>query len=91
MCYTRTELPLENTTDFSFWGDKDKAFTPNYPYEKLIEQFSRHQALIAGLAFTSSPDSSILNFQTTKFPSDPNTRSCHYIIKKESKVFSEAM
>jgi len=35
-------LPLENTTDYSFFYKDSRAFTPNYPFEKLATQFDRH-------------------------------------------------
>jgi len=48
-------LPINNTTDYSFFGNKNKAFTPNYPYEKIGTQFVRHQAFIAGMQIQYKP------------------------------------
>ena len=42
-------LPLNNTTNYSFFGNKDKPFTPNYPYELIDQNFAPNQALIAGI------------------------------------------
>ena len=42
-------LPINNTTDYSFFGSHNKKFTPNYPFEKLDSQFVRHQAFITSI------------------------------------------
>jgi hypothetical protein len=57
-------IPLNNTTDFSFFGDKP--FTPNYPYEKIPEQFSRYQALIAGVSLEYKPGQKYIEFPNYK-------------------------
>jgi hypothetical protein len=38
-------MPLENTTNYTFSKKDTVRFTPNYPYEKIGAQFTRHQAL----------------------------------------------
>ena len=53
-------IPLNNTTDFSFFGDKP--FTPNYPYEKIPDQFVRYQALIAGVYLEYKPGQRYIEF-----------------------------
>ena len=55
-------LPLNNTTDFSFFGNKDKPFTPNYPYELINENFTRNQALIAGVELQFKPGQRYIEF-----------------------------
>ncbi|HVY73967.1 MAG TPA: DUF5686 and carboxypeptidase regulatory-like domain-containing protein [Puia sp.] len=55
-------IPLNNTSNFSFFGDKDKPFTPNYPYEQLDTQFTRHQALIAGIDLQFRPGQQYIEF-----------------------------
>lgn len=59
-------LPIDNTTDFSIFKDKDKIFTPNYPYEKMDEQFLRHQALIAGISVQFQPGQSYIQYPNRK-------------------------
>jgi hypothetical protein len=55
-------LPLNNTTDFSFFGDKAKPFTPNYPYELINENFTPNQALIAGVDLQFKPGQRYIEF-----------------------------
>ena len=59
-------LPLENTTDFSIFKDKDKIFTPNYPFEKLGKQFDRHQAVIASVAVQYQPGQRYIQYPRYK-------------------------
>lgn len=59
-------LPLENTTDFSL--RKNKSFTPNYPFEKINQQFTRHQALIAGVDVQFRPGQRYIQFPRSKQP-----------------------
>lgn len=61
-------LPLDNTTDFSIFKDKDKIFTPNYPFEKIGEQFSRHQALIASAELQFQPGQRYIQYPRNKMP-----------------------
>ena len=55
-------LPLNNTSDFSFFGNKEKEFTPNYPYELINENFTPNQALIAGLDIQFKPGQRYIEF-----------------------------
>lgn len=59
-------IPLDNTTDFSIFKDKDKVFTPNYPFEKVGAQFLRHQALIAGVTLQFQPGQRYVQFPRSK-------------------------
>lgn len=60
-------LPLENTTDFSIFGSKvTKQFTPNYPFEKINTQFTRHQALVAGFNMEYKPGQRYIQFPRGK-------------------------
>ena len=61
-------LPLENTTDFSFFGGRQKLFTPNYPYEKLSGPFPRHQAFIASFSAQFKPGQKFIEFPNNKIP-----------------------
>jgi hypothetical protein len=59
-------MPLDNTTDFSFFGDKNKEFTPNYPYEKIPSQFTPHQALLATVDLQYKPGQRYIEFPHNK-------------------------
>lgn len=59
-------LPLENTSDFSIFKDKDKPFTPNYPFEKLGQQFERHQAVIASAEVQYQPGQQYIQYPRNK-------------------------
>ncbi len=59
-------LPLNNTTNFSFFGPKSKEFTPNYPYEIISENFSPNQALIAGIDLQFKPGQRYIEFPDNK-------------------------
>jgi len=60
-------LPLNNTTDYSFFKT-DKTFTPNYPFEKITEQFPQHQALIASVELQYQPGQQFIQFPRSKVP-----------------------
>ncbi|MBC7850847.1 MAG: hypothetical protein H7Y31_13985, partial [Chitinophagaceae bacterium] len=60
-------LPLENTSNFSFFGSKQtRPFTPNYPIEKLSGQFNRHQAVIAVVNVEYRPGQRYIQFPRGK-------------------------
>ena len=59
-------LPLNNTSDFSFFGNKDKAFTPNYPYEIINQNFTQNQALIGGVDLQFKPGQRYIEFPDNK-------------------------
>jgi len=59
-------IPLNNTTNFSFFGNRDIPFTPNYPFEKLNAPFARHQAMIAGLDLQFKPGQQYIEFPDNK-------------------------
>ncbi|MFB6456041.1 DUF5686 and carboxypeptidase regulatory-like domain-containing protein [Chitinophaga sp. Hz27] len=54
-------LPLENTTDFSFFG-RDKTFTPNHPYELANVPFERHSAVVLEASFKFQPGQKFMEF-----------------------------
>lgn len=60
-------LPLNNTTDYSFFKT-DKTFSPNYPFEKITEQFPQHQALIASVELQYQPGQQFIQFPRSKVP-----------------------
>ncbi|HSZ32912.1 MAG TPA: DUF5686 and carboxypeptidase regulatory-like domain-containing protein [Puia sp.] len=59
-------LPLNNTSDFSFFGNKDKAFTPNYPYEIINQNFTQNQAFIGGIDLEFKPGQRYIEFPDNK-------------------------
>jgi hypothetical protein len=61
-------LPIDNTSDFSIFKDKDKIFTSNFPTEKISEQFSRHQALIASVGIQYQPGQRYIQYPRYKMP-----------------------
>ncbi|WP_276482127.1 DUF5686 family protein [Paraflavitalea pollutisoli] len=61
-------IPIDNTTDFSIFKDKDKPFTPNYPQELMDEQFTRHQAVVASIGIQFQPGQRYIQYPNNKFP-----------------------
>ena len=59
-------LPVSNTTDFTIFKYADKTFTPNYPFEKISQQFARHQAVIAGIGLQFKPGQRYIQFPRGK-------------------------
>lgn len=48
-------MPLENTTDYSFFKKNGKQFTPNYPVELATSNITRHQAFTLNFGLTWQP------------------------------------
>jgi len=61
-------IPLDNTTGYSVINDKNRAFTPNYPYEQLSTQFPRHQAFLTGVNLQYQPGQHYIEFPRHKVP-----------------------
>ena len=59
-------LPINNTTGYSLVHYNDRDFTPNYPYEKLTEQFPRHQAVLTGVEVQYQPGQRYIEFPRRK-------------------------
>jgi Family of unknown function (DUF5686)/CarboxypepD_reg-like domain len=59
-------LPVDNTSDFSIFKYSNRTFTPNYPFEKIGEQFVRHQAVIAGVGLQYQPGQRYIQFPRGK-------------------------
>ena len=55
-------LPINNTSNYSFFGNKEKQFTPNYPYELINQNFTPNQALIAGIEVQFKPGQRYIEF-----------------------------
>lgn len=62
-------LPLDNTASYSLYKkDSTRQFTPNYPYEKITQQFTRHQAAIAGIELQYQPGQRYIQYPNNKMP-----------------------
>jgi hypothetical protein len=59
-------MPLNNTSDFSFFGNKEKQFTPNYPTVLISQNFTPNQALIAGFDLQFKPGQRYIEFPDNK-------------------------
>lgn len=58
--------PLNNTSDYSFFGSKNKLFTPNYPFELIHQNFTPNQAMILGLDLQFKPGQRYIEFPDNK-------------------------
>ncbi|HMK02550.1 MAG TPA: DUF5686 family protein, partial [Ferruginibacter sp.] len=60
-------IPLDNTTDYTLFK-KDSGFklTPNYPYEKIPVQFTRHQAFVLSIDLSIKPGQKYIQFPNRK-------------------------
>jgi hypothetical protein len=60
-------IPVENTTDFSFFKKKD-SISPNHPVELANIPFKRHQATVAGFVLLWQPGQKYIQFPGYKVP-----------------------
>ena len=62
----QNRYPLENTTTTK-WRDREGVeFTPNFPYELVTENITRHQALNLGLSLSWQPGGRYIEFPERK-------------------------
>lgn len=61
-------LPLENSSTFTVWKKDSINITPNFPIEKLTQQFNRHQALVFNIGFRYQPGMQYIQFPRYKAP-----------------------
>jgi hypothetical protein len=59
-------MPLENTTNYTLVKKDTINFTPNYPYEKIAGQFTRHQALQVSVDISIKPGQRYIQFPRYK-------------------------
>lgn len=64
-------LPVENTTDFSFFHKGD-SILPNHPYELAGIPFNHHQALVTGIKLSWQPGQHYIEFPNRKEPIGSN-------------------
>ncbi|MEO6405516.1 MAG: DUF5686 and carboxypeptidase regulatory-like domain-containing protein [Ferruginibacter sp.] len=48
-------VPIDNTTNFTFFKNDSVNITPNYPNEKIASQFTPHQAAIVSASISFKP------------------------------------
>lgn len=63
-----SRIPVENTTDFVFFKNDRKTFTPNHPYELANVPFEKHQALVVDMSFTFQPGQQFVELPDRKIP-----------------------
>jgi Family of unknown function (DUF5686)/CarboxypepD_reg-like domain len=61
-------IPLNNTTKFTVFKKDSVNITPNYPYEKIVQQFTRHQAAIVSVDISIKPGQKYIQFPRSKVP-----------------------
>lgn len=59
-------IPLNNTTNFTFSKKDSIHITPNYPNEKIAQQFSQHQAAIVTAVISFKPGQRYIQFPYSK-------------------------
>ncbi len=59
-------IPIDNTTKFTFFKKDTVNFTPNYPFEKISQQFSAHQAAILTASISFRPGQRFIEFPNYK-------------------------
>ncbi len=59
-------LPLDNTSNFTLFKKDSSLITPNYPVEKLTEQFDPHQALTGSISIQFKPGQKFIQFPNYK-------------------------
>lgn len=59
-------IPIENTTLYTFSKNDTINFTPNYPVEKMSQQFTQHQAAIISASVSFKPGQKYIEFPNYK-------------------------
>ncbi len=59
-------MPLDNTTNYTLVKKDTLNFTPNYPYEKISGQFTRHQAFQVSVGISIKPGQRYIQFPRNK-------------------------
>ena len=59
-------LPLDNTTWFTLFKGDSINIKPNYPYEKINTQFTRHQAFIMSIDVSIKPGQKYIQYPNRK-------------------------
>ena len=61
-------IPLNNTTNFTIFKKDSINITPNYPYEKIANQFEPHQAAIVTAIVSFKPGQRYIQLPYRKIP-----------------------
>jgi hypothetical protein len=61
-------IPLDNTTTFTVFKKDSSNITPNYPFEKITQQFTAHQAFIVSVDISFKPGQKYIQFPKSKVP-----------------------
>jgi hypothetical protein len=59
-------IPVDNTTNFTFFKKDTINIKPNYPYEKILQQFTRYQAFILSFDISIKPEQKYIEFPRNK-------------------------
>lgn len=59
-------LPLDNNTNYVLIKKHRNQFTPNYPFEKIPQQFTRHQAVVLHTSISIQPGQKYIVFPKSK-------------------------
>ena len=61
-------IPLDNTTDFTFFKGNRSHILPNYPVERLTAQFTPHRAFITSFDISFKPGQRYIELPNQKIP-----------------------
>ena len=61
-------IQLDNVTEYTFKKSNGANITPNYPIEKLTQQFTEHQAVIFNASISFKPGQKFIQFPNFKVP-----------------------
>jgi hypothetical protein len=61
-------IPLNNTTNYTFYKSDSGNITPNYPYQVMNAQFPRYQATILSIELNYKPGTQYLEYPDAKVP-----------------------
>ncbi len=61
-------IPLDNSTNFTFFKKDSSNITPNYPNERIAAQFTPHQAFIISGSISFKPGQRYIQFPNYKMP-----------------------
>ena len=61
-------VPIENTSKFTFFKKDTVNITPNYPFEKITQQFASHQAFVISFDISIKPGQKYIKFPNRKVP-----------------------
>lgn len=59
-------IPLNNTTNFTIFKKDSVNITPNYPFEKISTQFTRHQVFSVGFEVSIKPGQKYIQYPNYK-------------------------